>query len=89
MNKVIEKVNEIIKNEKNVEAPKPPRHEILSIDPESPFGVENLKFEDDKENFNISVDSEGRLTAGTITKICEIITSHTPLPERKDAYQVN
>ena len=40
---VVEKVNEIVKNERNVQAPKPSREAILEIDPCSEFGFEDIR----------------------------------------------
>ena len=40
---VVEKVNEIVKNERNVQAPKPSREAILEIDPASEFGFEDIR----------------------------------------------
>ena len=40
---VVEKVNDIVKNERNVQAPKPSREAILEIDPCSEFGFEDIR----------------------------------------------
>ena len=66
---------------------------ILEVDAESPFGVEDIKYETGSISVlrsfpcNISYDHEMRVKAATLVKIIEWITSHTALPEQRNAFQ--
>ena len=57
------------------------------MDPESHFGVADIKYEVGAVEYNISYDHEMRVKAATLIKIIEWITSHTQLPEQRNACQ--